>query len=173
MTDWTQCNRHTPMFDFAGQTVTARLVGSHDADTCRVVFETSVGLRQVIVRVEGIDAPEMNSKDPQEKMHATTARNEFLQLAAPDVFAKHGQYTQKDIVNLLNKHLTLVTLHLGPQDKYGRTLSTVISRSGVDVGQRLIDNGTVHRYYGKTKEPWYWLDNQSVGFLQKYCGNTS
>lgn len=158
-TDWTQCSRHTKMFDFAGKTVTARLVACHDCDTCRVVFDTGVGMRQVILRVQGIDGPELNSKDPKEKLHAVLARNEFLELAAPGLFSRHAQYSQKEIVEKLEKHVILLTLHLGPLDKYGRTLSTVISGDGVNIGERLIQTGSAHAYFGKTKEAWYWLDD--------------
>ena len=158
ISDWTPYGRHTPMFDLNGKTVTARLVGLHDSDTCRVVFDTSEGVRQFIVRVQGIDGPEMNSKDPEERTHAIQARNEFLEVAAPGIFQRHPEYSQKQIVDLLNKHVTLLTLHLGLMDKYGRVLATVISAQGVDIGQRLIQTGSVHAYFGKTKEPWHWLE---------------
>ena len=139
----------------------ARLVAAHDCDTCRVVFDTEHGMRQFIIRVYGIDGPEMNSKDPEEKLHAVLARNQFLEVAAPGVFSRHSQYTQKQIVEKLAVNLTLVTLELGQQDKYGRLLATVTSAQGVDVGQRLIDTGSAHAYFGKTKEPWYWLDGDT------------
>lgn len=154
--DWTPYGRHTPMFDWSGQTVTARLVGVHDGDTCRVVFDTQYGVRQFIVRVYGIDSPEITSKDQAEKQHAVLARDLFLETASPRVFDRAGKYTCRDIEAMLQQHETLVTLRLGKSDKYGRVLATVVSQDGIDIGERLLQTNAAHSYYGKTKEPWSW-----------------
>lgn len=152
--DWSLYGRHTPLFSWAGLTKTARLVAVHDSDTCRVVFDTGLGVKQVIIRVQGIDGPEMNTKDADEKSHAILARDSFLQIAAPHLFSKHGNYSQKQIVEKLASSIVLVTLELGQPDKYGRTLAKVVSNDGVDIGQRLLDTGDVHAYFGGTKEHW-------------------
>ncbi|RYF00263.1 MAG: hypothetical protein EOO77_34315 [Oxalobacteraceae bacterium] len=148
--DWQPYGRHTPMFNWAGQTKTARLVGCHDSDTCRVVFDTLDGVKQFIVRVEGIDGPEMNSQDTR----GLRARNQLLQVVAPGLFTEDGQYTQKLIVDILAEHIVLVTLELGQMDKYGRVLSRIVSADGTDVAKHLLDIGAVHEYSGKTKLPW-------------------
>lgn len=156
--DWTPYGRHTPMFDWAGRTVTARLVGLHDGDTCRVVFDTGErGVRQFVVRVAGIDTPEIVTRDAAEKQHATAARDQFLELAAPGVFSATGGYTAKDVDRLLREHRVLVTLQTGGYDKYGRLLAAVTSLQGVDIAARLLETGAAHPYAGKTKQPWQWL----------------
>lgn len=146
------------MFDWSGKRVEARLVDCHDGDTCRVVFDTAYGVKQFIVRLYGVDAPEMYSKDPKEKLHAELARNEFLEVVAPGVFCRHGVYSKKDIVDILSKNLTTVTLELFNQDKYGRTLAKLTAADGSDVAERLMSSGSVHSYFGKTKTAWSWLD---------------
>ena len=143
------------MFDWNGQKKIARLVGQHDADTCRVVFDTGLGVKQMIIRVKGIDGPEMNSRNEEERRHAVLARNEFLEVVAPGMFNRNGDYDQKEIVQKLADKVTLLTLELGGPDKYGRILATVMSADGINVGQRLIETGSVHAYNGKTKEPWH------------------
>lgn len=154
--DWTPYGRHTPMFDWAGQTVRARLVTAHDGDTCRVVFQTEYGVKQFIIRVEGIDSPEIASKDPAEKEHALAARDMFLELAAPGVFNRNDRHDAHNIERLLQQNETLVTVVLGKYDKYGRLLATIVSDAGVDIGKHLVSCGAAHPYFGKTKEPWYW-----------------
>lgn len=156
--NWALYGRHTPMFSWAGQTKVARLVAVHDSDTCRVVFQTPDGVKQFIVRVYGIDGPELMSQDLEEKRHGILARNKFLEVIAPSLFQTHGEYDQKLITDKLATHVTLVRLDLGAFDKYGRLLAKVSTIDGIDVGQRLIESKAVHAYYGKTKEPWHFND---------------
>lgn len=144
------------MFDWHGKTVPARLVSVHDSDTCRAVFDTGQGIRQIIVRIYGIDGPELNSKDSEEKRHAVLARNELLNAVAPELFSVDGVYDRALIEQKLADKVVLVTLKLRHQDKYGRTLADVETTDGSDVARRLLDNGSVHAYFGKTKEAWSW-----------------
>lgn len=144
------------MFDWSGKTVPARLVSVHDSDTCRAVFDTGQGIRQIIVRIYGIDGPELNSKNPDEKRHAVRARNELLESVAPRLFSSDGEYDRAAIEQKLAETVVLVTLKLRHQDKYGRTLADIETADGFDVARRLLDNGSVHAYFGKTKEAWSW-----------------
>lgn len=158
MAGWAPYGRQTPMFNWSGKSVAAKLVAVHDSDTCRVVFDTGEhGVRQFIVRVAGIDGPEIVTHDPVERQHAVSARNRFLELAAPGVFATTGDYTAKDIEALLHRNEVVVTLRTGDYDKYGRLLATVVASDGTDIGAKLVAEGLAHAYYGKTKQPWHWL----------------
>lgn len=152
--DWTPYGRHTPMFDWSGRTVNAKLVGLHDGDTCRVVFQTEYGVKQFIIRVEGIDSPEIASKDPTEREQALSARALFLELAAPGVFDRRDRHDARAIERLLQENETLVMVRLGTFDKYGRLLGAVTSKAGVNIGEHLVACGAAHRYSGKTKEAW-------------------
>lgn len=55
----------TKLFSLAGLKTWARLTQMYDADTMQVVFPFDKGdVHKIIIRVMGIDSPEMNSKDP-------------------------------------------------------------------------------------------------------------
>jgi endonuclease YncB( thermonuclease family) len=43
----------------AGDTVTGRCVGVHDGDSITLLLDTPAGKRQVRIRLDGIDAPEL------------------------------------------------------------------------------------------------------------------
>ncbi len=135
---------------------------SNAGDTCRVVFQSSPGVySQFIVRLDGIDGPEMNSHDPREVAAAIRARNRLLSLLAPGVFDRDKDYSKKEVLRLLAENTTLVYLALGAADKFGRTLAQMFPTGDAagknkSVNQVLIDEGVVHTYAGKTKQPWTW-----------------
>ncbi len=131
-------------------------------DTCRVVFQSSPGVySQFIVRLDGIDGPEMNSHDPREVQAALHARNRLLSLLAPGVFDQHERYSKKEVLESLAENTVLVHLTLGDADKYGRVLAQVFPTGDAagknkSVNQILVDEGVAHAYAGKTKQPWTW-----------------
>lgn len=154
---WKKYGRDTPMFSWKGKCVKARVVDVHDADTCRVVFQSSPGVySQIILRLDGIDAPEINSHNEQEVAAALYARNRLLNLLAPTVFDKDKDYNKKDVLQLLHDNTVLVSLYLGCSDKYSRTLAQVYPIDGPQksVNQMLLDERLVCEYHGKTKAPW-------------------
>lgn len=158
-TAWQEHGRNTPMFSWEGQRVKARIVDVHDADTCRAVFRTAdASYKQFIVRLDGIDGPEVGSHNPKETAAALRARNRLLSLLAPGVFDADEDYSKKDVLRLLEDNVVLAYLALGKSDKYGRTLSQVFSEQDKDlkhsVNHILIDEGMAHEYQGKTKVPW-------------------
>ena len=148
--------RDTPMFSWQGKCVRARIVDAHDADTCRVVFQSSPGTySQFIIRLDGIDGPEVSSHDPREVDAALRSRNRLLSLVAPQAFDKDCAYSKKEVLQLLHDNVTLVSLHLGKSDKYGRTLAQVFARDqNESVNQILLREKLAHSYGGKTKQPW-------------------
>ena len=164
---WKKYGRDTPMFSWKGKCVKARVVDAHDVDTCRVVFQSSPGTySQFIIRLDGIDGPEISSHDKRETDAAVQARNRLLSLIAPQAFDRHKEYSKKEVLRLLAENPALVYLHLGAQDKYGRTLAHVFATGeaaqSIAINQILIDEGLVHTYSGKTKQPWVWPADVSV-----------
>lgn len=154
---WKKYGRDTPMFSWEGRCVKARVVDAHDADTCRVVFQSSPGTyAQFIIRLDGVDGPEICSHDPREVSAALRARNRFLSLIAPSAFEREAAYSKKDVLRLLAESPALVYLYLGKGDKYGRTLARVFTDESATrcVNDVLRDEGLVHMYGGKTKQPW-------------------
>lgn len=148
-------HRTTPMFDLKGLTTLARVVSLHDGDTLRAVFKFAGTYKQFIIRVLHIDAPEIASKDPEEKQAAVRVRNRLLQLVCPGGgFEMDGSYSVKDIEGRLDVHPSIVTLHCEGPDKYNRTLARVVTDGGLDVAGVLGEEALVHRYEGGTKQKW-------------------
>lgn len=85
------------------------------------------------LRLSGVDAPELHSKDECEKKQAVKARN----------FVEY--FLKNKIVHLKNLS----------KDKYGRLLSDV-SFDGVSVSSLLIERGFAVAYYGEAKKKIDW-----------------
>lgn len=85
------------------------------------------------VRIEGIDAPEIHGKCPEEIALAAKAK------ARLKVLVTGG-------VTFLTDFRT---------DNYGRLLARPLDRKGQDIGQILVSEGLARAYDGKTaRKPW-------------------
>lgn len=147
----------TKLFSLAGLKTYARVVSLHDQDTFQVVFPfTKEDVHKIIVRVLGVDSPEMNSKDPVVKEWAVKARNRMLSLLAPGVFEVDGSYTRKDIIRLLKENVAIIWLDVQEYDKYGRTLANIYysPEDTETIQSKCIKEGFSKPYFGKTKQQW-------------------
>lgn len=147
----------TKLFSLAGLKTYARVVGMHDLDTCTVVFPfQNNDVHKIIVRLLGIDSPEMNAKDPTVKAWAVKARNRMLSLMAPGVFEIDGNYARKDINKLFRENVALIWMDAKGWDKYGRCLADIyLSPDGTKSLQAIcIEEGFCRIYDGGTKKQW-------------------
>lgn len=147
----------TPMFTMAGIETYARLTDAHDLDTCKVVIPFADGsVHRVILRLMGVDSPEMTSKDPTVKDWAVKARNRMLSLVAPGVFEVDGNYSKKEIIRLLQENVALVYIKVQEFDKFGRCLADLYySPEDLETIQSIcIREGYCKPYFGKTKNQW-------------------
>jgi micrococcal nuclease len=156
---WHVYGRKTPMFSWEGREFEARLVACHDGDTCRVVFRVDDhSYKQFILRLEGIDTPEVNSKDPAEKQAAHAAKSRLLSLVAPQVFDERLSYTDKQVVEKLEHQVVLVHVKTGAFDKFGRLLAKVYTvpydPQNKSLNEVLVEEGYAHRYDGGHKAVW-------------------
>lgn len=127
-------------FSFSGTCALARVTNVHDTDTITVVFIWNDIPVRTNVRLDGIDAPELNS------------RNE-LEVEA----CLKGTKILKDMIE--DK---IVRIELGKYDKYGRVLGRVYalyspdewSKSGCCVNEYLIKYQFVRPYSGGKKMTW-------------------
>lgn len=118
-----------------------KFLKNYDADT--ITFDIP-GVHPLIgekisVRVNGIDAPELKTKDDCEKRSARIARNL--------------------IENVLKraKRIDLVNVD---RDKYFRILADV-TVDGRDLKQVLLKNGLAYEYHGETKQKVDWCKSAS------------
>ena len=102
----------------------------YDGDTFKVNLpcEQPMFCKNVSIRVNGIDTPEMKGKCQKEKDRALVAK----------IFVENFLYTN---VNLLDCKL----------DKYGGRIDCDVVCDGEDLGTALIDAGLAVDYHGGTK----------------------
>ena len=119
-----------------------RLAGPYSAAVERVVDGDTLAVRvaiwieqdlSVLVRIRGIDAPEVRGKCESEKEHAREATVALQQLVA-------------------GGDVALTTIE---GDKYfGRVIADVMTSAGENVGAALIASGHVRTYDGGERESW-------------------
>lgn len=113
--------------------VNARVLKVVDGDTFDARVELQPGFRITTrVRVRGVDAPELHAACEAERAGAEAA-----QRALRAILAEGG-----------------VTIHDLGEDKYGRLLGTVATRSTPDVAKALIAKGVARRYDGGQRGGW-------------------
>jgi endonuclease YncB( thermonuclease family) len=125
-TDW---NSAIP---FIPPITTGYVIKVYDGDTitiaCRLPFEASP-LYKFSVRLNGIDTPEIKTKNPEEKARAQSSKNALSSLC-------------------LNRMVSLENVSL---EKYGRVLADVYC-DGLHLNQYMIDNGHAVKYDGGHKK---------------------
>jgi endonuclease YncB( thermonuclease family) len=152
-----QYDNTTKLFSLAGLRTWCRPVEMYDADTLMVVFPFNKDdVHKIIVRVNGVDSPEMRSKDTTVQAWAVKARNRMLSLIAPGVFEVDGSYTKKDIVRLLKENMSIIWLHALDFDKFGRLLGDLYQTADdkETIQSTCIQEGYCKAYFGKTKSQW-------------------
>ena len=105
-----------------------------DGDTLavRVTIWVDQDIR-VLVRLRGIDAPELRSRCAEEKARAATATDE--------------------LARLVDGGAVVLTRIEG--DKYfGRVVADVVTPEGADLGRLLTAAGHVRAYQGGKRQPW-------------------
>lgn len=118
-------------FSLNGMSFHAKVIGVYDGDTITVVFKFIDTFYKWSCRMNGIDTPEIKSKNPAEKDLAIKARD-FL----------------RD--KILGK---IIKINCGDFDKYGRLLVGVIY-DDENINTYMIQSGYAKAYTGGTKEEW-------------------
>jgi endonuclease YncB( thermonuclease family) len=152
-----QHDNSTKLFSLAGLKTWCRVVQIYDLDTIQVVFPfTKDDVHKIVVRVNGVDSPEMTSKDKTVQAWAVKARNRMLSLIVPGVFEVDGSYTKKDIVRLLKENVSIIWLHALDFDKFGRLLGDLYQTPDdkETIQSTCIQEGYCKAYFGKTKSQW-------------------
>ena len=114
--------------------VPAEIVRVVDGDTVRVRAKIWLDLHlDVLVRIRGIDAPELNGDCPEEREGAAAA-------------------TAALTAALGNGPLKLTAIE---DDKYfGRVVADVLNEAGVAIAAAMLATGLVRPYDGGTRQPW-------------------
>jgi micrococcal nuclease len=126
----------------------AKVVRIVDGDT--IILDIDLGFNTWInnhwIRLEGIDTPEIRTKNPLEKEAG------FL---AKDFVEKHIEVG--DII-------TVKTI-IDKKEKFGRTLGTIFSKEGVNINEELLKNNLAIKYVGQTKAQIKIEHNENLKLL--------
>lgn len=148
----------TREFSLDGLETAARVVGVYDGDTITAVIPFGGTYFKFQIRLRGIDAPEMKSKDKQLKTLARRARDRTFELITGqplEASANDAQETTKKkfIKDYLEKRVVIARLRCGEQDKYGRVLADVRSdnENSRTLSEVLLEEKLVYPYFGETK----------------------
>jgi micrococcal nuclease len=131
----------TDKFTLKGYRTFAKCVYVYDGDTVHIIFKMPNGSEcyKWVIRLMGIDTPEMKSKNTNEKKKATEAREYLRGL-------------------ILNKLIIVECLEF---DKYGRLLGNLfLEGDSVSLSQKMITAGFAKAYDGGHKDSWAELDEE-------------
>lgn len=125
----------TTKFSLNGYKTFAKCVHAYDGDTIHVVFKmpNSNDCYKWVVRMMGIDTPEIKTKNTYEKQLAVKARDFLREL-------------------ILDKIIIVECLEF---DKYGRLLANIyIEGNDMSISTMMIEKGYAKAYDGGTKTKW-------------------
>lgn len=111
----------------------AKVIDVYDGDTVTCAIDIGGQIWAVKVRLNGVDAPEMKSRDGKERLAAVLSRQAIVNALPAD---------------------KLVTLTCHGFEKYGRLLAS-INAGGADLSTLLIRNGHAVPYDGGHKAPFH------------------
>ena len=119
-------------YSLEGMSVLGRVSRVVDGDTMRVSFPVNGHIWTFPVQLEGIDCPEIRTRDQKEKTLGMKAKEHVEDLVIGNV----------------------VSLKLGEFDGFGRLMGKVITSNGLNVADDLIAKGLAKKYDGGKKEKW-------------------
>jgi endonuclease YncB( thermonuclease family) len=143
----------TPMFGMQGVHCWARVLDCHDGDTCRLGIVLPDGNAcQIVVRLQGIDAPEMRSRDADERRAAVAARDRLVDWLHPGLMSGNNA----SIDRALMEHIVMAYVRIAKSEKYGRWLCTLHRNEDDEesVNDVLVREGHAKPYDGKISKPY-------------------
>ena len=149
-----QMTSKTNKFSLNGYKTFAKCVHVYDGDTIHVVFkmQNSNECYKWIIRVIGIDTPEMKTKNTYEKQLAIKARDFLRNL-------------------ILDKIIFIECLDF---DKYGRLLGDIYAEGNdMSMSNQLIVKGYAKAYDGGTKTKWGNSESNETGDISGNSNITS
>lgn len=128
---------NTERFNFNGREFEAKCVKVYDGDTITAVFMVSGKYYRFSIRMDGYDAPEIKSKNPDAKKKETEK-----------IYARASRDYLSNII--MDK---IILLKCKDYDMYGRILADV-EFDGKNINSMMLKNGYCRPYSGGHKEEW-------------------
>ena len=147
------CDNCKELFNEQIETI-GRVVDVYDGDTCTIIFKFRNVYTKFKVRLNGIDTPEISTKEEEQKKNANLAKHKLLELVTNIDSKTFENKSKKEIKNLLNSYVYLINLTIYKTDKYGRLLGDLYSypiKNNISFSQILINENLAFIYNGGTK----------------------
>lgn len=119
----------------------------HDTDTISVLFKYNNETIKYNIRLLGIDAPELKSKNLYER----------------ELCIKGTEYLKQLILN------KIIKLKTHKPDKYGRMLGVIstIDINSININKDSIEKGYCREYYGDAKKDWNLTNSNLLSNVNK------
>ena len=141
-----------PEFQLTGRR-TARLLESHDGDTIKVSIVLYGEVVKVSVRLLGIDAPEVRSRNDEERAAAVRARDFLAAWALPERFSAGHGYSEAELRQAYREEPVMLEVDFRGADKYGlRYLGRVHREDGSCLNDAMLRSGHARPYDGGAKQ---------------------
>jgi endonuclease YncB( thermonuclease family) len=133
--------KHINSVPYKGVKVKCIVCNVHDGDTCTIVFRFGKEFMKLNVRLQGLDAPELN---------------------APDLEKEAGIAVRDELTRKLS-HKRYWYVVMSKWDKYGgRVVGTILDKNDVSINQWLLDQQYVKPYDGGKKSTWTNAELRSI-----------
>ncbi len=142
----------TEKFSLNGKNMWGKVVYCYDGDTVHIVFDYKNTMTKFICRLNGIDTPEIATKDLKEKEAGIKSRNYLFNLITDQKI--DGDITKKEITELCSKSKKLIWVKCMEFDKYGRLLVDLYQdhNDSKSINMHMIENKYAVPYDGGTKK---------------------
>ena len=139
-----------PEFQIAGRHK-ARLLETHDGDTMKVAVVLRGKVFKVAVRLLGVDAPEVRTKNPEEKAAGVAARDFVAAWALPERMKVGGSYAEATLKRAYAETHVMLEVDFHGPDKFGGRHLGRVYRRGECLNDLLLSSGHAVAYGGGTK----------------------
>lgn len=141
---------NTSKFSLNGLKTFCKVVGVHDGDSIKCIIPVFEDYFIFDVRLNGIDACEILSKNPILKEKAFEARKMIINILDPlNNMELHS--SRKDIEHFFSTHNIIAWIECYEFDKYGRVMADIYTESEKSLSSILIEHNLAYKYQGKTK----------------------
>jgi endonuclease YncB( thermonuclease family) len=153
LSDLSKATNKVEKYSLNGMKMWGKVVYCYDGDTVHIVLPQHNTMIRFICRLNGIDTPEIATKDNKEKEAGIKSRNYLFSLVTNKKI--ENEISKKDIGELCGESNKLIWVHCFDFDKYGRLLVDLYHNPNdiKSINTYMIENKFAVPYDGGTKLP--------------------
>lgn len=141
-------------YSLDNKTFIGKVVDVYDGDTCKIIIIQDGKYIRYTCRLNGIDTPELKTKDKSDD--AYKARNRLIQLTTNIPILLDNKTSHLNITKLIKLNTKLIKIVCQKFDKYGRLLVKLYNYDDTlytyELNSILINENLAKQYYGGCKK---------------------